>query len=228
MDHPGRNALGDDLIGWLEDSFDAAGAEPVLLTGTGTSFCAGLDLKQVARSDRAQLEIFLRRIDALALRIYLHPAPTVAWINGHAIAGGCVLALCCDQRIATRAERARLGLNEVALGACFPPAIRRIMAHRIPSAQLSEVMLGARLFDMAGAQARGLVDELVDDDGERARACLEALSNHPRDAYRITKLALREEAVRVTREDEARFVGPELDGWASDEIRARIAQVLGK
>jgi enoyl-CoA hydratase/carnithine racemase len=78
------------------------------------------------------------------------------------------------------------------------------------------------------ALGRGLVDELASDGGATAGARLEALAAHPRETYRLTKLALREAPARATREDEERFLGPELDRWCSDEIRARIARVLSK
>src|SRR5215468_9195252 len=95
----GRNALGTavmrDIIGQLE----RAGDRPVLLTGAGTTFSAGLDLKEVASLDAPGMERYLLLLDELIDAVFDYPGPTVACVNGHAIAGGCVLVLCCDVRI---------------------------------------------------------------------------------------------------------------------------------
>src|SRR5687768_2422725 len=91
MQHPGKNALGSELIAWLERELDRAGNEPLLLTGTADAFCAGLNLREVAASDASALERMLSNLGRVCRRLYEHPAPTVALVNGHAIAGGCVL-----------------------------------------------------------------------------------------------------------------------------------------
>jgi enoyl-CoA hydratase/carnithine racemase len=228
MQHPAKNALGSDLMGWLETEMERAGAEPILLTGSGDSFSAGLDLKEVASLDGAGMERFLRRLDAIAVRLFLHPAPVVACVNGHAIAGGCVLATCCDWRIAQRHPKTRIGTNEVAIGACFPPAILKIMVHRLPARVRERVLLGAGLVDVEGALALGLVDEASDDAEAAATKRLEALSAHPRSTYALTKSALRSAVVARSAEDERRFREQEVPIWSSGEMKARVAAVLGK
>ena len=70
----------------------------------------------------AMLE-FLRALERTMAAWYVHPAPVVACLNGHAIAGGCVLALCADFRIAQASPKTKIGLNEVALGVEFPPHV---------------------------------------------------------------------------------------------------------
>src|SRR5215475_5138111 len=116
LDAPGKNALGTALMSSLRDQLAKAANQPVLLRGMGDAFSAGLNLKEVSSLDGYGMRRFLALLDDLVLDLYTHPAPTVALVNGHAIAGGCVIALCCDQRIAQRNPRTRIGLNEVALG----------------------------------------------------------------------------------------------------------------
>jgi enoyl-CoA hydratase len=226
MQHPAKNALGSDLMGFLEEELLRAGSEPILLTGTGDAFSAGLDLKEVASLDTAGMERFLRRMDALALRLFHHPAPTVACVNGHAIAGGCVMTMCCDWRIAGRNPKTKIGVNEVAIGACFPPAILKLMAWRLSPHVRERVMLGAGLFDVDGALAMGLVDEVADDAEAAATARLQALSAHPRSTYALTKANLRGAVTTVTPADERRFREQEVPIWASSEMKARVAAVL--
>ena len=94
MAAPGRNALGEGLMTHVIAELRAANGRPVLLTGANGAFSAGLNLKEVAALDRAGMARFLGLLDDLVDALYGYRGPMVACINGHAIAGGCVVALC--------------------------------------------------------------------------------------------------------------------------------------
>lgn len=228
MQHPGKNALGTDLIAWLDEELRRAGDAPILLTGTGDAFSAGLNLKEVHGHDARGMEAMLRGLDALYARLYLHRAPTVALVNGHAIAGGCILMLACDWRVATNEPKARIGINEVAIGACVPPAALGIVRQRLSPSALERVVLGAQLVAPDAALALGLVDEVSADAHAAATKRLAALSAHPRATYALTKHALRASAVAVTAEDDLRFREQEIPLWVSPEMKARVDAVLNK
>lgn len=228
MQHPGKNALGTDLIGWLDDELRRAGDQPILLTGTGDAFSAGLNLKEVLGLDRQGMEAMLRRLDALYARLFLHPAPTVALVNGHAIAGGCILMLACDWRIAADEPKARIGVSELALGACIPPFALNMVRHRLPAHTVERVILGAQLHDPHAALALGLVDEVSADAPTAASKRLQALSAHPRATYALTKRALRSGLAAVATEDERRFREIEVPIWTSAEMKERVAAVLNR
>jgi enoyl-CoA hydratase len=117
---PGKNALGTPVMEQLLSDLKAAKGEPVLLTGAGDTFCAGLNLKEIGGLDAGGMESFLELFDRVVVALLSHDAPVVACVNGHAIAGGCVLMLACDLRVATASPAARLGLNEAALAAPRP------------------------------------------------------------------------------------------------------------
>jgi enoyl-CoA hydratase/carnithine racemase len=228
MNHPAKNALGNDLMGWLEFELERAGKEPLLISGTADAFSAGLNLKEVASLDERGMEAFLRRLDTLAARIYLHPAPTVACVSGHAIAGGCVLMMCCDWRVARRDPKIKIGVNEIALGACFPPAIFGIVRARLAPHVRERVMLGAGLSDVDEALALGLIDEIADDAEDIAKMRLQILSSYPRAPYALTKQVLRQGVTDVTPATLDRFRKKEVPLWASAEMKERVAVVLGK
>ncbi len=215
-------------MGWLEDQLDAAGTQPVLLTGTGDAFCAGLNLHEVHAQQKAgTLGDFCMRIDRLATRLYAHPAPTVASINGHAIAGGCVLAMCCDHRVATDNARTRIGLNEVALGVTLPLAIGKMLVQRLPNHTRDRVLLGAELFGPQDALRLGLVDELAENPDQAAEQRLAALAKHPAPAYARTKAVLRNSAA-MTEELEREFRSEDVPIWDSPEVAARLDAILTK
>src|SRR5215467_7186523 len=133
---PGRNALSSVLMEHLIGEVRAAGGRPLLLTGAGGVFSAGLNLKEVAALDHAGMTRFLGLLDDLIDALYGYPGPTVAAVNGHAIAGGCMLVLCTDLRIGADDPAIRIGLNEVPLGLEFPPKLLALARARVPPRSL--------------------------------------------------------------------------------------------
>lgn len=226
LEGPGKNALGTGLMERAIAAIRAAGDAPVLVRGSGDAFSAGLDLREVVSLDVAGMEAFLGRMGELFDLLFHHPAPTVACVNGHAIAGGCILAVACDHRVATSDPRARIGLNEVALGLRFPPGVLAIVRYRVPS--LEPVILGAALHPPADALRLGLVDELADDPLPVARQRLAALAMHPRAAYSHAKRELRAAVGRPDPERTRAYLAEVLPAWTSDEIKALIRAFLDR
>src|SRR4051812_49886021 len=88
----------DALLGRL-DEVERSGARSVVITGQGRTFSGGLDLPSIFDLDRAGMARFVDAFDGLFTRVFSFPRPVVAAVNGHAIAGGCVLAMACDRRV---------------------------------------------------------------------------------------------------------------------------------
>jgi len=223
-----KNATSTATLEALGRDLAAAGGEPVLLSGAGDVFSAGLDLDEVAQLDVPRARRLLEALESTVEALFTYPAPTVALVNGHAIAGGCVLVLCCDHRVATADPRARLGLNEVAAGLAFPPKTLAMVRARLPAVQAERAILGARLHDPVGAREAGLVDEVAEDARAVALARLEALGRHPREAYARAKRALRGTAL-VLGEAQRRSLEEEIVPlWGSEETRAAARRLLGR
>lgn len=229
MDHPGLNALGHDLMGWLESELAKADGRPVLLSSAGRAFCAGLDLNLVSTLEGQDMKDFLIRLDTLIATLYTYPAPTVALVNGHAIAGGCVLTLCCDYRIAVNSPRTRIGLNEVALGVTFPPRILQVVSQRVPRRYHERVLMGASLFNVESAREVGLIDAIVEADAAEATAKkhLETLGAHPAIAYATTKAAVHG-GIGIAADDEDAFYEAAIPVWTSEDVRAKVRAALGR
>src|SRR5262249_62216638 len=103
----------------------------LVVTGTGPMFCAGVDLRRLLREPPAYLDRFLPALDRMFETLLFLPKPVVAAVNGHAIAGGCVLACMCARRLAAR-RAARMGVTELLGGLPFPaPALETLRA-RLP------------------------------------------------------------------------------------------------
>jgi enoyl-CoA hydratase/carnithine racemase len=223
---PGKNALGTGLMTWLRERLAESRGEPLLLTGDQGAFSAGLNLKEVAALDREGMRRFLRLLEDTVSDLARHDAPVVAAINGHAIAGGCVLAFACDHRVMTAAETARIGLNEVALGLRFPPRTLALVRSRLAAPHEARVLLGAALHGPRAALELGLIDEIATDPVAVARERLAELAKHPRAAYAACKQDLR--GALLARDEAAleRFEREALDTWTSPAVKERILAVL--
>ena len=229
LDRPPANAEDESLLADLGDALGTARTEPavraVVLTGAGPFFSAGFDLSAPRRDGVAARRIRdLYRDTHLALLTI--PKPTVAMVNGHAIAGGLVLALACDYRLGCEGDW-RVGLNEVAIGASYPRVAFEIVRLRLAHARASELVLGAALYPAREAMRLGIVDELLPRESCEATVLRRAarLGAFPRAAYAHAKAALvAEAAARVAAEtpEEAERAGAV---WTTAESRAaRAAQ----
>jgi enoyl-CoA hydratase/carnithine racemase len=228
IEGPGKNALGTATMGRILEQLEAAAGAPVLLTGAGDAFSAGLDLREVATLDASRGESFLRLLERCMSALYLYPGPIVAAVNGHAIAGGCIVALCCDYRVATVSPGVKIGMNEVPLGLRFPPRTLSIVRARVPRQHRDRVVLGGRLFAPSEALRAGLVDEVDADPVTVARARLEELAVSPGRAYAQAKADLRGASEQALASDDAveRWLRESLASWTSPELKSKIAAVL--
>jgi len=222
---PGKNAMSTEMMQRVLASVREAGDAPLFVTGEGDAFSAGLNLKEVASLDVAGLTTFLGVLEELVTALYEHPGPTVAWVNGHAIAGGCVLTLCCDVRVMTAREGVRIGLNEVALGLQFPPRTFKMTTNRVPGPSLARVLLESALYGASEAKELGLVDVIGTEEDARAR--LAALAAHPRGAFAAAKKALRG-TLEVPEEAQRAFIRDVVPTWAAPELKERLRAVLEK
>lgn len=235
LDKPPANTIDEVLLTDLGAAIDAARADDtiraVVLTGAGKFFSGGFDFGAPRRDDAeaARINDLYRRVHLELLQL---PKPTVAMVNGHAIAGGLVLVLACDYRLGVEGDY-RVGLNEVAVGAAFPRTAFEIVSLRLPHARTAELMLGAALYRANQALRLGIVDELFPAEQFTATVLQRAtrLAAFPREAYAHAKAALIAETVRRSASETEEEARQTRAVWTTAESRAaRAAQreKLGK
>jgi enoyl-CoA hydratase/carnithine racemase len=205
---------------------ERAGGRPLLVAGDGDAFSAGLNLTEVAAADLAAMERYLGLLDEMTAALFSYPGPVAACVNGHAIAGGCVIALCADFRVALDDPTVRIGLNEVALGLEFPPTILRVARHRLAQPARDRVLLEATLYDPRTAAALGLVDEVSRDPLASARAWLEAVARHPAEIYAATKRSLRAGALDLTDAERRSVHATLLPRWTAPAVKEAARAAL--
>jgi enoyl-CoA hydratase len=185
-----------ELLGKLLDELAAAPPGALVLVADGRAFSAGLDLPALIDLGTAELTDFIRRFSTTMLRVFTLPWPVVAAVNGHAIAGGCVLALQADQRVMASGE-GRIGLNEVKLGIGLPAAVVETLRCQVPAGSLFPLMAEGGLFSAEDALRLGLVHEVVAPAKllERALERATALATLPKLAFAHVKASLRRQAL---------------------------------
>jgi enoyl-CoA hydratase len=226
------NAINEDLACGLIEACEAAAADRnvrgMRLCATGKLFCPGLDLQELIELDRPAMEGFLERFGECLLALYTFPKPLLAEIHGHAIAGGCVLAMTADWRVLGCDKM--LGLAELRVGLPFPYGVALILRDAVPAARIAEVVLLGRNYIGQEAVSVGLAHEVHGAEGfeEHCRSRLEELADRDLDAFGTTKRYLREQVVeRIRAEGQAR-AGEFLDAWFSDNTRERIRAVVAE
>jgi enoyl-CoA hydratase len=230
MQRPPANAIDIALLTQLgttlRDLEQRGDVAAMVLTGAGKAFSAGLDLKLVPTYDRAQQNELLRILNQALYQLYALPIPTVAAVNGHAIAGGLVLALACDMRVAVDSG-ALFGLTEVRAGVPFPVAAMAVVKAELSPAAARELVLAGRNHDAGRALALGIVDE-PRPAGEvlaRSMALARELAAAPRESYGRIKRQLRHAAIAEI--EQAQGAGDPLHGnWIGQETAAAAARVL--
>ena len=149
--------LGEALIQEMDDARDAS-VKAVILTGTGSSFSAGIDLFRLLKEGPEYGRRFLPVLDNFLRAALTLPKPMIAAINGHAIAGGCILAATCDHRIMTEGN-GRIGVPELAVGVPFPSLPLQIMSARVADGPLRDLVFSGRTVLIDEAKTLGLIDE---------------------------------------------------------------------
>lgn len=195
LNRPPANALSPDLIAALRHAIESApqdGARSLVISGVPGRFSAGLDIPLLLTLDRPAIAAMWRELYALLGTLALSPIPVAAAITGHATAGGTVLPLFCDYRVAAHGEW-KLGLNEVQVGLPLPPIIFAGLRRLVGAHQAERLAVGGLLIAPDEAVRIGLVDELVSMDQvvNRATEWSRGLLALPVDAMAATRRSAR-------------------------------------
>jgi len=228
MDFGKANAIGEaflERMSALLDEVSGRKARALVLTGDGRIFCAGLDLPALLDRSAEEIAGFMDRFSTFMLRLFEMPIPVVAAVDGHAVAGGCVLALQTDFRFMSGGT---IGLNEVRIGVGLPAVVLETLKLQVSARALRTIALEGRLFEPDAALHIGLVDEVVGPD----RLILSALEKAremgalPAVSFARIKHSLRapvaEAARRAAEIDKKSWAG----GFASPEAQKILREVV--
>ena len=220
-------ALIEDLLRVVPELSGDPGLSGLLLASSHAKlFCPGLDLVGLAALDRPGMERFMLRFAEALWALYGFPRPVVAAVNGHAVAGGCILALTADWRVLKRG--AQIGLNEVKVGVPLPWSVATLLRASVPPHSLARVALLGRNFADQDALGVGLADEVLEAEGFEDACLARLLEFTEKDATALarTKGYLRRPVLDEMRGHEKERLGEWLDSWFSEGTRGRIRAIV--
>lgn len=235
------NALDPALCTQLRQALRAAvdgGARGIVLSGGEKVFSAGLDVPHLLSlgEDREALKAAWQSFFDTALALAESPVPVAVAMAGHAPAGGCVLALCCDYRVMARSDDPdkpyRIGLNETQVGLVAPEGIQRLMRRVVGAHRAERLLVAGAMVPAEQAAQIGLVDELAarENVAERARAWLAALLALPPQAMLQTRAIARADVIAAMQPELIqlpRFIEAWYAPFTQKALQALVAR-LGK
>lgn len=231
IDRPPANAidleLADEFATALESIETSDDINALIVTGAGNCFSAGLDLKVVPTYNRERQQAMVMHLNRLFGGLYGLPLPTIAAVNGHAIAGGVILTLGCDYRIGAEGDY-KLGLAEMRVGVPFPVAAMAIVRSELSHPAARTMVLTARNYNPADAVSMGVLDELQSPGRllPRAIEVAQEMAALPHSIYGRIKRQMRSAALAQIDDAISNRNEPMLDSWLSTETSTASAKAL--
>ena len=210
------------------EEFRASSAGALVIIGNGQIFSAGVDLLRLSDGGASYVRQFLPALNAMFTAVFSCAKPIVAAINGHAIAGGCVLACAADQRVMASGV-GRIGVTELLVGVPFPAIAMEIMRRAVVSHRFEEVIFRAATYLPDDAVKLGLVDEVVEPEVLLQRAVVAAatLAALSPAAFALTKRQTR--AIAFERLARAASVDADVVAlWCADETLAHVRDYVSR
>ena len=236
MMHGKANAMDTEFCAALTKAFVTlknAKSRGVVLTGQGGIFSAGVNLIRARDGGPRYIRTFLPVLNTMFEAVFYFPKPVVAAINGHAIAGGCVLACCADRRLIARGA-GRIGITELLVGLPFPALAFEVMRFAAAPQHFPALLYSGATFPPDEAHGLGLIDEIVEPRVllDRAIADARTLAALSPQAFAVTKRQLRLDIADRMKKHGRRIDADATKIWASDKatetIREYVARRLGK
>jgi enoyl-CoA hydratase len=228
--HGKASALDLELVEGLARAIaevSVSDARAVILTGTGSIFSAGVDLFRLADGGREYADRFVPALSRMLLELFALPKPLIVAVNGHAIAGGCIIMLAGDYRVMASGS-GRLGMPELLVGVPFPPSVIEAVRFVLPPQHLQMLMYTGRTFPPDDALRFGMIDEVTDALPARAEELARHFAALPPRAFALAKRQLRDKAI-----DRAKHYANELDAevrelWSDPATLDRVREYLAK
>jgi enoyl-CoA hydratase len=224
------NTLDIELLNDLRDALSDAengDVSALVLTGTGTVYSAGVDLFRLLEGGDDYIDRFLPALSDGIFQLFTFPKPAIAAVNGHAIAGGCILACACDTRLGPIGA-GLMGIPELQVGVVFPAAALGVMRFSIADRRLPETVFRGSNYDFEQALELGLLDRLVESETlvESALAEARRLAALGSRSFALTKRQLRQDTIDSIVRERQRTDDEVLAQWKDPDTRTAIRSYL--
>lgn len=231
LNRPKVNAINRRVVRELAQCFEEIRgddtAKAVILTGEGSFFSFGFDVPELYDYEKKDFAEFMFHFSNMLRNVFLFPKPVVAALNGHTIAGGCILALACDYRVMA-AEKAKISLNEITFGSTLFSSAVEILRLLVGSRNASTILYSGRMHSADEALHLGLIDKAVAKEEllSSARSVAEDLASKDASAFKGIKYLLRSRIADYIKASEEESIRKFVDIWYSESARASLRNVI--
>jgi len=227
LNHGKVNALNESTVEDLRAAFDDLREDDevraVILTGNDKFFSFGLDIPELYDYTKEGCHRFLVKFTGLYTSIFEFPKPVIASIAGHAIAGGCILAMACDYRLMVDGK-ARIGLNEITFGSSIFAGSVEMLIYCCGQRNAETILLGGEMYPAEQALRLGLIDKVVSSEicAEETTAIAVLYAEKDPEAFAALKALLRSPVVEQMERCEQESIRAFNDVWYSDTVRKNL------
>ncbi len=215
------NAINEAVIEEMTDCFkalaDDSGVKAIILTGAGKFFSFGFDIPEFLDYPKEAFVRYLTKFTGFYTALFLHPKPVVAALNGHTIAGGCMIAIACDYRIMV-SGKAKIALNEINFGSSLFAGSVELMKLLLGQRKAEAAVYSGAMYSAEEAHQMGLIDMVSSEDNLEAEAGKVARMYAAKDgvAFRSIKNLLRKPVAEEMRKREGDSIREFVDIWYSE------------
>lgn len=233
LNRPKVNAINERVVHELAQCLNEIRrddtARALILTGEGSFFSFGFDVPELYQYEKKDFTEFMLNFSDMLRNVFLFPKPVVAALNGHTIAGACILALACDYRLMV-AEKAKISLNEITFGSTLFTSAVEMLRFLVGSRNASTILYSGRMYSADEAVRLGLIEKAVErgDLLNSARSIAEDYMNTDAPAFRGIKDLLRQQTADYIKGIEKDSVREFVDIWYSESVRASLRKVVIK
>ena len=224
------NALNNQVVDEIRETLKSLETDPetnaVILTGRGKFFSFGFDIPEFLSFTREEFSDYLVNFTSLNAYLFLYPKPVVAALNGHTIAGGCMVALACDRRVMADGK-GKISLNEIALGSSVMAGSTEMLRFWCGSANATQILYSGEMYSAEAALGLGLVQEVAVEADLISRArnvAADLASKHPA-AFASIKSLLRKPMADDFMRRERTAIKEFVDIWYSEATWTNLRNV---
>ena len=224
------NALNQPMVEEVDDIFrnleTDTEVKSIILTGTGKFFSFGFDVPEFLKYSKKDFIRFIEKFTNLYTYLFQFPKPVVAALNGHTIAGGCMLATACDFRVMA-SGKGKISLNEITFGAPVFAGSAEMLKFCVGSRNAQSILYSGAMYSAEEAFGLGLVDQVSSEDAllKDARIVAQKLGEKDSSAFTSIKKILRKPVTEEMVKHEKDYILEFADIWYSHTTREKLKQI---
>lgn len=221
-----NEALIDEFREVLERCENDSEVRAIILTGQGKFFSFGFDVPLLYDLSKESFTVFLRKFTGLYTRLFTFPKPVIAALNGHTIAGGCMLATSCDYRLMVPGK-VKISLNEVTFGSSVFAGSVEMLRYCVGSRNAEVILCSGSMFTADEALGLGLVDRVVAEDilYQEAKEVAREMAGRDGTAFASIKALLRAPIAAEMRAREDQSIDEFVRIWYSEKTRESLKKI---